>query len=65
MLDGYGTLLLRGDRRFRGPGHNAVLQDAAADYLVYHAYDADADGTPTLRISRIDWSDDGWPSVPG
>ena len=36
-----------------------------ADYLVYHAYDADADGRPTLRISRIDWSDDGWPSVSG
>lgn len=63
MLDGYGTLLLQGDRRFRGPGHNAVLIDDDADYLVYHAYDAENDGAPTLRIRRIDWTDDSWPVV--
>jgi arabinan endo-1,5-alpha-L-arabinosidase len=62
MHDGYGTLLLRGDRRFRGPGHCAVLHDGATDYLVYHAYDAQNDGKPTLRISRLEWRE-GWPSV--
>lgn len=62
MNDGYGTLLLRGDRRFRGPGHCAVLADAGADYLVYHAYDTEHEGSPTLRISPIAWSD-GWPAV--
>lgn len=62
MNDGYGTLLLRGDRRYRGPGHCAVLRDGAADYLVYHAYDAQNDGRSTLRISRLEWHD-GWPSV--
>jgi arabinan endo-1,5-alpha-L-arabinosidase len=63
MLDGYGTLLLQGDERFRGPGHNAVLRDAGLDYLVYHAYDAENEGRPTLRISPIDWDTDGWPNV--
>lgn len=63
MMDGYGTLLLDGNRRFRGPGHNAVLQDRDEDYLVYHAYDAEKDGLATLRISPIDWTDDGWPTA--
>jgi arabinan endo-1,5-alpha-L-arabinosidase len=62
MNDGYGSLLLRGDRRFRGPGHCAVLADGRTDYLVYHAYDATADGSPTLRISPLSW-DDGWPQA--
>jgi len=62
MNDGYGTLLLRGDRQFRGPGHCAVLQDADTDYLVYHAYDAQAEGRPTLRIAPLSWRD-GWPML--
>ncbi len=62
MNDGYGTLLLRGDRRYRGPGHCAVLHDGAKDYLVYHAYDAQHDGRPTLRIDLLEWQD-GWPVV--
>jgi arabinan endo-1,5-alpha-L-arabinosidase len=61
MSDGYGTLLLRGDRRFRGLGHCAVLRDGVNDYLVYHAYDAENEGRPTLRISALEWRD-GWPS---
>ena len=63
MLDGYGTVVLAGSRRFRGPGHNAFLRDGERDYLVYHAYDADNDGAATLRISPVDWTDDGWPAV--
>lgn len=64
MNDGYGTLLLRGGRRFRGPGHCAVLRDGATDYLVHHAYDAQHDGRPTLRIEKLDWRE-GWPHVQG
>jgi arabinan endo-1,5-alpha-L-arabinosidase len=63
MMDGYGTLLLQGNRDFRGPGHNAFLKDDGADYLVYHAYDAGQDGLATLRISPVTWTPDGWPTV--
>jgi len=65
MVDGYGTVLLRADfrdrDRFRGPGHCAVLQDRTQDYIVYHAYDADNRGMPTLQIAPLAWSADGWP----
>ena len=63
MVHGYGTLVLQGNRRFRGPGHQAVLRDGGRDYLVYHAYDAQNEGRPTLRISPISWTADGWPTV--
>jgi arabinan endo-1,5-alpha-L-arabinosidase len=68
MMDGEGTLLLRGDQRrdakFRGPGHNGFLHDAdGKDYLVYHAYDTTSKGAPTLRISPVAWDTDGWPSL--
>jgi arabinan endo-1,5-alpha-L-arabinosidase len=62
MLQGGGTVVLHAspDDRWKGPGHCAILQDADADYIVYHAYDAQNNGRPTLRINRLDWRD-GWP----
>lgn len=63
QMDGFGTVVLRGDRRYRGPGHVAVLRDSARDYLVYHAYDAQQDGRSVLRIAPIEWTHDGWPRV--
>jgi arabinan endo-1,5-alpha-L-arabinosidase len=65
MLDGQGTVILTADlreqQRFRGPGHSAFLADGDTDYIVYHAYDKDHGGAPTLRISPIIWTADGWP----
>jgi len=66
MLQGGGTVFLRADlpekQRFRGPGHPGFLHDKdGADYVVYHAYDVENKGTPTLRIARIRWGKDGWP----
>ena len=66
MLRGGGTILLRADlpekERFRGPGHAGHFRDVdGSDYLVYHAYDRDRKGAPTLRISRLRWRSDGWP----
>jgi arabinan endo-1,5-alpha-L-arabinosidase len=61
MPDGGGSIVIQGNERFKGTGHNAVLRDGDRDYLVYHAYDAEHEGTPTLRISPIYWTPDGWP----
>lgn len=66
LLDGEGTLFIRSDleehERFRGPGHNGFLHDAdGRDYVVYHAYDKDNKGVPTMRISPVSWDANGWP----
>ena len=70
MLAGGGTILLRADlqekQRFRGPGHPGHLRDAdGTDYVVYHAYDRETKGAPTLRIAPLRWGADGWPVAEG
>ncbi len=61
MTEGGGTLLLEGAEAWRGPGHPAVLLEAEADFLVFHAYDGTT-GRPTLQISSMVW-EEGWPRV--
>ena len=65
MLEGGGTPVLTSgageNSRFVGRGHVAALQDDGQHYIIYHAYDTQRNGTPTLRIRRLTWTDDGWP----
>jgi arabinan endo-1,5-alpha-L-arabinosidase len=63
MLEGGGTQVTFPTKRWRGPGHNAILQEPDTDYIVYHAYDADHMGVETLRIAPLVWDEDGWPSL--
>jgi len=63
MIDGGGTLVVGGAGRWAGPGHCAVLQEREGDHLVYHAYDTEWRGVPTLRISSLHWDSEGWPAV--
>jgi arabinan endo-1,5-alpha-L-arabinosidase len=65
MMQGGGTPVIAGSDRWRGPGHNSVLLDGNDVWLVYHAYDAQDRGAPTLRISKLRWTRDGWPYVAG
>jgi arabinan endo-1,5-alpha-L-arabinosidase len=68
LMEGGGTIFLRADlqeqQRFRGPGHAGWLHDRdGKDYVVYHAYDKQANGAPTLRIAPVIWGADGWPQA--
>ena len=61
MLDGGGTLVLRGYGPYRGPGHCAVLQEDGRDWLVHHFYDRDDRGVAKLQVRPLLWPPDGWP----
>jgi arabinan endo-1,5-alpha-L-arabinosidase len=63
MLEGGGTQVTFPTQRWRGPGHNAILQEGDTDYIAHHAYDADNMGVETLRIAPLVWDEDGWPSL--
>ena len=63
MLQGGGTQVTFPTDRWRGPGHNSILQENGVDYIIYHSYDAENVGTPTLRINPLVWDDEGWPSI--
>ena len=65
MRDGGGSVVLTGDARWRGPGSNEVFTDGTKRYTIYHAYDADASGRATLRISELYFDNDGWPVTSG
>ena len=65
MLDGGGSAVLASAQgtgaRYVGRGHVAILQEPGGDHIVYHAYDTQRNGAPTLQIQRLDWDADGWP----
>jgi arabinan endo-1,5-alpha-L-arabinosidase len=62
MMEGGGTLLLEGNERWRGPGHNGILlRPGEGDLTVFHAYDG-VTGRSYLQISTIAW-EDGWPRL--
>jgi arabinan endo-1,5-alpha-L-arabinosidase len=61
LAEGGGTLVYKGSDRWRGPGHNSIYIEGETYYMVYHAYDANAGGVPTLRIEALKWDPDGWP----
>jgi arabinan endo-1,5-alpha-L-arabinosidase len=64
MLEGGGTLVLAGNERWRGPGHNSVLTTAAGQWLVHHTYDVqNLRAQRVLQIRPLTWSPDGWPRV--
>lgn len=62
MLEGGGSLVVEGNERYAGVGHNAVASFNGTDYLIFHAYDMQRNGTSFLRILPISWQN-GWPVV--
>ncbi len=61
LLQGHGTVILSTTPRWRGPGHNSVLQTADGDYLVHACYDArNPKAQRVLNVRRMTWKD-GWP----
>jgi arabinan endo-1,5-alpha-L-arabinosidase len=63
MFKGGGTQVTFPTDRWHGPGHNSMLQENGVEYIIYHAYDAENQGVPTMRIDRLIWDADGWPAI--
>jgi arabinan endo-1,5-alpha-L-arabinosidase len=61
MLEGGGTLVLAGNDRWYGPGHNSVVFTASGAYNVYKVFDSTADSSPELHIAELRWDAEGWP----
>ena len=65
MLDNHYEVLLQGDSRVKGPGHNSqiISDDKRQDWIFYHGYDVAA---PTagrkMYMDRVVWID-GWPQI--
>ena len=64
MMVGGGTQLTWPDDQWKGPGHNAVFQDDDGSWwLIHHAYNAYDNGYFYMRIHKLFWTPNGWPSL--
>lgn len=64
MLQGGGKLILTGNERWRGPGHNCVIQVANNWWFIHHTYDMQhLSQHRILQVRPMTWSKDGWPQV--
>jgi arabinan endo-1,5-alpha-L-arabinosidase len=63
LMQGGGTILLSAHDKVNGPGGQSVFTDGTQPTLVYHYYDGNNNGAPTLGINRLGFDSDGWPFV--
>ena len=63
LMQGGGTLVVKGDDRYAGAGHCAVVNFDGRDYMFLHGYDGQADYRSKLLVREIEWSADGWPTI--
>lgn len=68
MVNGGGTLFLRGAGKFAGPGHMGIVSENGRDWFTYHYYDANgwapeygAYGHADFDFEPLSWTADNWP----
>jgi arabinan endo-1,5-alpha-L-arabinosidase len=67
LANGGGTILISSHGTVYGPGGASVFTDTGSSggqslpTIVYHYYDGNNNGTPTLGINRLSFTSDGWP----
>lgn len=63
MDEGGGTLVVEGNKRWAGVGHNSIYTFDDGDFLIFHGYDMKDNGKPKLLIEKVAWDKEGWPTV--
>lgn len=63
LNEGGGTLVVQGNENWYGAGHNSTYTFKGKDYMFFHAYDANDNGAPKLKIAELKWDKDNWPSI--
>src|SRR5450755_208963 len=63
LMQGGGTILLSAHGNINGPGGQSVFTDGIQPTLVYHYYDGNNNGAPTLGTNRLGFDSNDWPFV--
>ncbi len=63
MQDGGGSLVIAGDKDWKGLGHNSAYTFDGKDFLVLHAYETADKYLQKLKVLPMAWDKDGWPVV--
>jgi len=66
MLENNHEILIKGNERFVGTGHNSeIVSDAEGnDWIFYHAVDKQSPRGRVLMLDQVFWKN-GWPEVIG
>jgi arabinan endo-1,5-alpha-L-arabinosidase len=60
MLKDGGSVLLRSEGKFIGPGQVGIFTAGGREWISFH-YEADPNFVPTLAIRPLNWDSSGWP----
>lgn len=63
LTNGGGTILLDRYGRYYGPGGGEAFQDLNRIRFAHHYYDANSNGSPTLQIRDLVFTQDNWPEM--
>ena len=62
MLNGGGSVILKTEGRYIGPGHAGILTTSEyGDIFTYHFYDGFDNGISKLGVRSLSWNSEGWP----
>lgn len=62
LLSGGGTTVLSTSGKYIGPGQVGLYSENGYNFVTYHYYSGDNNGTPTLAVGNMGWSG-GWPFI--
>ena len=66
MLDNHHEILLSGDDKVKGPGHDSqiIADDKGQDWIYYHGVDVnEPNAGRKMYIDPVNWGKDGWPTI--
>lgn len=54
---------MEGNKDWFGVGHNSIYTVDKQNYLVFHGYDAADKDHSKLRLVKLAWDKNGWPTL--
>lgn len=66
MLDNHHEVLLSGDDKVKGTGHNSqiITDDKGQDWILYHGVDvSNPKAGRKMYLDKVNWDKDGWPTI--
>lgn len=63
LATGGGTLFLKSEGRYVGPGHFGEIEGSSGARFSFHYYDGETAGVSKLGIRELSWTKDGWPTA--
>lgn len=63
LNEGGGSVIIQGNEKWYGAGHNSTYSFDGKDYVFFHAYETKNDGRPMLETHELKWDANQWPII--